>query len=136
MDDDLFCKPKRTVGRRDLFGLPYGMEVDRAFAASLSTAVPSKDAIQEEPWNSPTFEKPDYRAESQAKGLMQHELARELAYSVHDKNQVLLTGAIAVAGAVERSSVFPMEELPQHTSLVANESHRVLQRKRMQHLRR
>jgi hypothetical protein len=79
MDDDLYCKPKRTLGRRDLFGLPYGLQVDKAFAISVNVPVPTKDSLQEEPWQSPTFQQPDHRAESQAKGLMQNEMARDLA---------------------------------------------------------
>ncbi len=126
MDEDLFCKPKRTIGRRDLFGVPYGLEVDRAFAPSLNMPIPSKDSLQEEPWNRPNFEMPDHRKEAQAKGLMQHELARDLGLHSSDKNQVLLTGTSNVSNV---PVALPMESLPEHINLVQDELPKVLQRK-------
>ena len=109
MEEDLYAKPKRNLGRRNI-----AVVDDTVFQASLAAAVPSNEKVNIEPWNLPDFKKPSRVDELKSKNQMLNDLRLDFAKESLDPKQVLVTDAMG--NPVQTA---PIEnEVPEFQSLV------------------
>ena len=118
-DDDPFtAPPKRTVGCRDLFAVPTELKdsVEKVFHTSVQMPVPTLDKIYEEPWQTVAPSgRPNPYAEIQARNKEQETLKKELATTVHDPRQVLVSTQPEV---LDESSPLPAHKSQVKRSMV------------------